>query len=242
MVLHRLRIFSTPLFVDDASMSSTVSVDRETKKELSTSSGKRVTFNMPLNEMHDNEVICKEDCLNLWYLSSDYKNFKRSTYSAAKAIIQAESSNFAPSSYQRVLEHTHQLCRKAVSEYDEYQNLSTADDRRHLNRWAEEVAPCRVGMETWAVRCLARSKSMRRIEIVDIVLLIQDAAHGKKQTDTQEVTRKNCESISRPSRLFAVTLAQAQAAALLKEESKEGLLACRRVSSWKHFFGARKAR
>jgi hypothetical protein len=223
MVLHHLHLFSTPLFGDDASVSSTISVDRETKKELSTSSSKRVTFNMSSNEKHDNKVICKEDCPNLWYRSSDYKYFKKSTLSEAKAIIDAESKNRTPYSYQRVLEHTYQLCRNAISEYEEYQNLSTTDDRRHLNRCAE-AATSRVGMEKWAVRSLAKSKSIRRFEVVEIVLDIQDA-HGKQRTDTQDLMRKSCERISRPSRLFAVALAQAQAAALLKEESKEAFFA-----------------
>jgi hypothetical protein len=220
MVLRRFRLFrisSTPLFVGDASVSSTISVDRETKKELSMSSSKRVTFNISLNEKHDDEVIYKEDCLNLWYNSSEYEYFKQSTLSAAKAIILAESKNHAPCSYQRVFEHTHQLCRNAISECDEYQNLSTTEDRHRLNRWAE-VAPSRVGMERWVVRSIAKSKSIRRFELVDIVL-------SKQQTDTQEVIRKSCEPISRPSRLFAVALAQAQAAVLLKEESMEAFFA-----------------
>jgi hypothetical protein len=224
MVLRLFRLSSSSLIlIEDASVSSTISVDGETKKELSTSCSKRVTFNMSLNEKHDNKVICKEDCLNLWYMSLDYKHFKHSTLSAAKAIIKAESKNSAPYSYQRVLEHTHQLCHNAISEYDEYQNLSTTEDRRHLNRWAE-VAPSRVGMERWAVRSIAKSKSIRRFEVVEIVLNIQEL-HGKQRTDTQDVMRKSCEHISRPSRLFAVALAQAQAVALLKEESREAFFA-----------------
>jgi hypothetical protein len=223
MVLRRFRLSSTPLLVDDASISSTISVDRETKKELSTSSSKRVTFNLSLNEKRDNKVICKEDCLNLWYNSSDYKYFKQSTLSAANAIIQAESRSRTPYSYQRVLERTYQQCRNAISECDEFQNLSTTEDRRHLNHWAK-VAPSRVGMERWAVRSIAKSKSIRRFEIVDIVLSIQDA-HAKQQTDAHEVIRNSCERISRPSRLFAVALAQAHAAALLKEESMDAFFA-----------------
>jgi hypothetical protein len=225
MVLRRFRISCLPLFVDNnASVSSTISVDRETKKELlSTSSSKRVTFNMSLNEKHDNKVICKEDCLNLWYRSFDYKIFKQSTLIAAKAIIQAELKARDPYSYQQVLEHTYQLCHNAASEYDEYQNLSTMEDRLHLNLWAE-VALSRIGMERWTVRSIAKEKSMRRFEVVDILLSIQDA-QGKQPAGTQEVMRKSCERISRPSRLFAVALAQAQAAALLKEESKEDFFA-----------------
>jgi hypothetical protein len=223
MVFRRFRLSSSPLFVDDASVSSTISVDRETTKELSASSSKRVTFTMSLNKKHDNEVICKEDCLDLWYRSSDYKNFKKSTLIAAKAIIKAESENRARYSYRRVLEHTHQLCRNAISEYDEYQDLSTTEERRHLNRCAE-VALSRVGMEKWAVRSIAKAKSIRRFEVVDIVLDIQDA-HGKQRTDTQDTMRKSCERISRPSRLFAVALAQAQAAALLKEDPQENVFA-----------------
>jgi hypothetical protein len=224
MVRHRLHLFSTTLFVDDASVSSTISVDRETKKELSTSSSsKRVTFNMSLNEKHDNKVICKEECLNLWYNSSDYKYFNHSTHSEAKAIMQAESRNRGPYSYRRVLEHTYQLCCIATSECDEYQSLSTTEDRRYLNHWAE-VAPSRVGMEKLVVCSLAKSKSIRRFEVVEIVLDIQDA-HGKQQADTQDLIRKGCERISRPSRLFAVALAQAQARAQLKEESKDDFFA-----------------
>jgi hypothetical protein len=226
MVSQHLHLSSTALFADDASVSSTISVDHQIKElSASSSSSKRVTFNMSLDENHDNKnVICEEDCRNLWYRSSDYQYFKRATFNEAKAIIDAESKNRAPYSYRQVLEHTyHQLCHIAISECDEYQSLSTTVDHSYLNRWAE-VAPSRIGMERWAVRSIAKDKSMRRFEIVDIVLSSQDA-HSNQQPGTQEAIRKSCERISRPGRLFAVALAQAQAAALLKEESKEDFFA-----------------
>jgi hypothetical protein len=153
---------------------------------------------------------------------------------AARALIEAEAKNKAPYSYQRVLEHRYVTCQSAVSETDDYQRLSTIDDRRHLMRWVE-VAPSRAGMEKWAIRAVAKDRSVRRYELTDMVLQLQDhgdvcpllqqqtllqqqqALDQQQRVDRTEAIRRACERISRPSRLFAVAMAQAHAAVLQKE-------------------------
>jgi hypothetical protein len=138
--------------------------------------------------------------------------FKRNTMGMAKTIIQFESQNRAPFSYQRVLEHSFTICKSAVSENEPFQLLSTPSERNHLQRWIT-AAPNRVGMERWAARSMSKHRQVRRFELAELLLDLQ------KSTSSEEVIRQSCESISRPSRLFAQAMGQASAAALLLEQT-----------------------
>jgi hypothetical protein len=210
MVFPRLRRRNSPNpSVDDASVSSTISVERGMEKELSLK--KSVTFHLAANKSHSNEVLYKEDCCELWYMYSDYMFFRESIVIATKAIKQAEAKSCHVNSYSRIYERIHHLChRQAANFTEQFSHLSTAEDRRQLNRLAE-VAP--VGLEIWAVRKFSEERSSRRKEIVLFVLDIQGAQFEEKD----ELIRKNCERVSRPSRIFSAVVAQAQATALLKE-------------------------
>ncbi|GAX16580.1 hypothetical protein FisN_7Lh309 [Fistulifera solaris] len=192
--------------LDCSSVSSTVTVDRP--KSTTRESTRTVSFDGMANVYHENQMLCSEDCAELWYTAADYKMFKRNTMGMAKTIIQFESQNRAPFSYQRVLEHSFTICKSAVSEHEPFQILSTPSERHHLQRWIT-AAPNRVGMERWTARSMSKDRQVRRFELAELLLDLQQS-----QT-SEEIIRISCESISRPSRLFAQAMGQASAAALL---------------------------
>jgi hypothetical protein len=192
-----------------SSVSSTVTVERTEPK--TTTSSKAVSFDDIANVYHENRMLCSEDCAELWYTAADYKMFKRNTMGMAKTILQFESQNKAPFSYQRVLEHSFTICKSAVSEHEPFQLLSSPSERSHLQRWIT-AAPNRVGMERWTARSMSKDRQVRRFELAELLLDLQ------KSQSSAEVIRTSCESISRPSRLFAQAMGQASAAALLLEQ------------------------
>ena len=138
---------------------------------------------------------------------------------ASRALAQTEAKNKAPFSYQRVVERTYALCQQVVDEQETescYQTLASAEERRHLQRWAQ-VAPHRIGLEKWALRTIAKDKTSRRLEVVDTVLDMQDSK-PRRNVDKVEVIRKACQRVSRTSRMFAVAMAQAQADAVCDQD------------------------
>lgn len=220
---------------DDASLSSTLTVDRIPQKQLqsvlveddddrsvattvstsssssSASSGKSVRFNLADNAAYDNAQLCKEECADLWCSASDYKHFRAHTMALAREITKAEARNRAPYSYERVLLRTYDVCCSSHTMSPESTSSPlSSDERKHLNRWAE-VAPTRLGLEKWAVKPIGRDRSVRRSEIVDAVLDLQDTMKGD---DIDELIRCHSERLSRPSKLFARCTAEAQAAVL----------------------------
>jgi hypothetical protein len=216
MIFPRLRRRnSSTLSVDDASVSSTISVERGMEK---LSLKKSVNFNLAVNESHSNKVWYKEDCRELWCKRSDYKLFRESIVNATNAIKWKEANSRGLNSYSRIFEHTYHICNRAVSDTEQFSHLSTAEDRRQLNRLAE-VAP--VSLERWAVLKLSNERSLRRKEIVQVVLDIQ----GGQFEDKDEFIRKSCERVSRPGRIFSAAMAQAQVTALLKEQSRTDFFA-----------------
>ena len=195
---------------DDNSVTSTISVDGKTEIRLVTrNERKRVHFDISSNKEHENNTICKEDARQLWYKPAEYKLFRQSTMAAIKALAQTEAKNKAPFSYERVLERTYELCKKVKNESrDSYSTLSTVRERRHLERWAQ-VAPHRIGLDKWALRSMAKDKSRRRIEIVDVVIDMQECK-PEPSSSRDEAIRRACLEVSRPSRMFAAAMAQAQ--------------------------------
>jgi hypothetical protein len=224
---------------DDSSISSTLTVDRQQKskpaaeqqppKDGSSEKKKRVHFNMSHNIAYTNTTSAKEDCPELWYRVKDYRVFRAVALDSAQQIIRIEARNRAPFSYQRVMELTYRACCDADSEFD-YNNdereqpcVLASSEFVHLQRWLE-VASSRCGLEKWSVRKIAKDKQLRRNELTDSVLELQSVFSGsteKQQNDKDEFIRSSCENISRPSRMFARTLAQAQAAAVQKTSDEE---------------------
>jgi hypothetical protein len=211
---------------DDASVSSTLTVERLAHKQLleqdddqslssasshSFSSVKSVRFNSDDNQEYENKDICKEDTEDLWYSNADYKRFKSHTHALAKEVLKSEARNRAPFSYERVMLRTYEVCSGHINEPQG--SVLTSDERRHMVRWAE-VATSRLGLEKWAIKSLGRERAIRRVELVDIVLDFQSIGN---MDGLDECIREHCERISRPSRLFAREVALAQAAVIEKD-------------------------
>jgi hypothetical protein len=202
---------------DDASTSSTMTVERRSsiKQEESTNDGaatsgsrRSVHFCMAKNEAFSNNTMCKEDLKELWYKNSEFKHFRKFTMYVAKEITKAESFSKSPLSYERVMTHTYRACCKATSEHV---NVLTADEFKHLVHWAE-VATSRLGLEKWSIRSVGHDRAFRRSLMTDMVLEAQNNYQDDFVSKDNYVA-SSCANISRPMRLFARTLAEAQAVA-----------------------------
>lgn len=204
---------------DDASVSSTLTVERyDSKQQLHSSVShagghrqpkKSVTFDMMKNVEYELNSVPSNDFNSSWYSPRDYKEFKAQAKDAANQIVHIEAKNRAPFSYQRVMENTFNSCLQAKNDSDE---ILAASDFVHLLRWIE-VASSRCGLEKWSLGSISRDRSTRRKEITATVLSIQKNDCG---SESDEFIRLSCENISRPSRLYAHIMAQALADAEMK--------------------------
>jgi hypothetical protein len=201
---------------DDASASSTMTVEvrSSTKQEDSSNDNdaantnkttrRSVRFCLSKNESFSNTFMCKEDLLELWYTISEFKHFRSFTMYAAKEITKVEARNKSPLSYERVMTHTYLACCKATSEQG---NVLTADEFKHLVRWAE-IATSRLGLEKWSIQSLGQDRSYRRSLMMDMVLEAQNT--HRDNFNMEYFVADCCTTISRPMRLFSRTLAEAQ--------------------------------
>jgi hypothetical protein len=206
---------------DDASASSTMTVEvrSSTKQEDSsndnattttnttTTARRSVRFCLLKNESFSNTVMCKEDLPELWYTNSEFKHFRSFTMYVAKEITKVEARNKSPLSYEKVMTHTYLACCKATSEQG---NVLTADEFKHLVRWAE-IATSRLGLEKWSIHSLEHDRSYRRSLMLDMVLEAQN--NHRDNFSMEYFVADCCTTISRPMRLFSRTLAEAQAVA-----------------------------
>jgi hypothetical protein len=199
---------------DDASTSSTMLVDSLPSKKAQSKercTTKSVTF-CETDNIQIESQFSDSDARNCWYKACDYRVFRSNALEASQQIVNTEKRNRAPFSYQRVLERTYDVCCKSQSCEDEGRILSDSDTV-HLNRWAQ-VAGSRHGLEKWSIRAIGIDKQARRRAITAFVL-------ENMRTEDCEHVRESCARLSRPSCLFAVCLAQAQAVAVRKEQEKE---------------------
>jgi hypothetical protein len=211
---------------DDASTSSTLTVHGSSKpiideEELDEKPEreKRVAFNLEDNIEYSNTALTKNDRKALWYTARELKLFRIAALDSAQQIVKVEERNRAPFSYKRVMERTYDIC-SLVSHDNDDRIVIPDTDFVHVQRWME-VATSRVGLEKWAIRKVALDKLQRREDIVKAVseLTRVPCSATTSAVDKEEFIRYSCERISRPSCLFARTLAQAQAAAVKKENN-----------------------
>lgn len=200
-------IFDGSTLDDNCSVSSTVTVTNNIKK--------RVQFDLAHNVSYESNIT-PEESRKTWYRTKDYRVFRACAIDAAQQIMSVEARNRAPFSYKRVLERTYTACSCAS---DEAKQVLSRDECTHLERWME-VASSRVGLEKWSIRSIAADKAERRAALTQAVLNLQSTPEmsDRESSDVAEFLRCTCESISRPSRLFARTMAHAQAAAVQKVE------------------------
>ena len=182
---------------------------KETVKEAVLLPRKRVSFALNRNKEYANSTMTEDDCRTLWHTPYDFKKMKEHTNTFAKqAMKQDKARSDDQKSYSNIILRVYDQCCKVESEPQ--CNVLSNEDSRDLV-YLVGKANSRTGLERVIVRDLAYDKRYRRNEIVRAVLKIQrqsinpDVINGP----VNELMHLACETISRPSRLFARQLAQA---------------------------------
>ena len=165
---------------------------------------------------HSHDDIHRED---LWYSSTELKQFRVNFKSEAKAfrIIESEqqqqqqhdnNDSSSSSSYAQVMERVYETCCLYATEVS--QPTVEAHDAQQLRAWVR-VTDSRWGLERLCVRSIAQDKMARRQDLYDII--VEDTSF-LQQSMSAESLAEACRTISRGSRYFATLLGQAQACAL----------------------------
>jgi hypothetical protein len=172
----------------------------------------RVRFNEDANETY--LTTRKEECIDRWYSAIDYRDFKAYNRYLVRQISKQEQVNRSASIYNRTLLRTYEACRECTYDDSLADSALTSTDERQLKRLMQ-LSTSRVGLERSCVKAIQQDRVCRRQEIVQVVMEIQDEM---AQSETlmcldarDQYLRQACEFISRPSRMFARQLAQAQA-------------------------------
>lgn len=194
-----------------ASYGSTITVDFPRKLvggSTSKKAGRHVHFQESANVYHTNTMMDRDEINELWSTGSEMRQFKQQTACLAKEINRAEKANVAPFSYHRVVLGAYDACCRVSIESSE--SPLTETEKKHFTKWME-VSISRIGLERICIREMAQDKYARRAHVVDAVLEVQEnLLPGAREGD--EMMRAASQHISRASRLFAMELAQAQAA------------------------------
>jgi hypothetical protein len=182
----------------------------------SCSSSKRrrvVCFDENLNESHESAgMITKQQAKDVWYTPHDVASFKSVTKNMVREIVLADDYNKTQFSYKNMVRHAYEQCCKCPAETDA--NLLTKSEEEHLHQWTR-IATNRLGLDAWTIRDIAYDRICRRRDILHVVLEIQgmDCSSLITNDDKAEIIRRECQEISRGSRLFARHLARVSAAA-----------------------------
>jgi len=164
---------------------------------------RHVRFDESRNQTYRNRSMCKASCKPLWYSGEENRRFRASHAAAINEIAVVDEMRVGrePFSYRKVLQRTYEACCRVVHETED--SVLTAVEQEHLKQ-CQRVHVARLGMEcTMAIRSIANEQRFRYHELLNVV------THNP--SDRDEFLREVCEELSRPSRLFARHLAQAQA-------------------------------
>ena len=202
--------------------------------ERSQADKKRVQFDEERNKAYSNRRFSKKDTQSLWYSSKDYRQFKAGTKCMAREIARFEKINQAPHSYERVMQRAYQACIEHQTELsenadnnDSHRTVLSKDEQKHMKKWME-ISTNRLGCERLSIHLIAKDRALRRAEASHAVLQLQELASDVAKDDAHsnnysnykaELIRQSCMAITRPSRLFAQSLAQAQHESLKCEQA-----------------------
>ena len=171
-------------------------------------SRKRVSFAESRNVEYMNLTVNEEECKTLWHTPYDFKKMKERTNAFAKqALKQDKIRSDDEKSYSNIILRVYDECCNA--ECEAQTNILSQDDQADLV-YLVGKANSRTGLERVIVRELAHDKRFRRTEIVKATLKIQRQSIDMHTSHVvSELIYMTCETISRPSRIFARHLAQA---------------------------------
>jgi len=216
---------------DDDKCSITSEDSEEADPSLSSLVSKKcVTFdlenNVEYSNIDDEDSDAEFQKEVRWYSRDDYKRFKTQHVKAVvRAATASETRNCAPLSYCKVMRRTYEVCRSAHCADGSSASASILSEREmaHLKRWVE-FTPSRIGLEKLTVKEIGHDLKLRRAELYDTVLGLQEEAQMWQPSEGNdeyfaEMIRQCSERISRPSRWFSRSLAEAQATVLFESEA-----------------------
>ena len=172
----------------------------------------RVTFNESRNVAFDNTQWCEEDCKQTWYSMGELQDIKTEAYNLAKLIHKKEKeTENLEDTYKNVLLRVYDACCDVAG--GEKVVLSNKDKLLLMKILAKSST--RTGLERICIREIAHDRHVRRGEVVDAILGIQEhSSKAASERTCAELSRLSSESVSRASRLFARYMAVALAATI----------------------------
>lgn len=214
---------------DEGSTSSTITVNDQgeygckllSQRGIGNSSKptKRVGFDLERNTVHYNSH-CLDAVKCTWYTRRDYLGFREQNVILTQKITDVESQTRLPCSYARTLTRTYDACCEGAEDIsDEAYSVLDESEMARLQRWLRAAITYN-GLEKYAIEGYREERRNRVDEVVESVLGLQDL-ETDDQEDLDEFIRMVSERLTRPSRTFARTMAEAHAASFLEECNEE---------------------
>ena len=172
---------------------------------------RRVRFDLSENQFYYQNKMCAEDLADCcWYNRQEFADFRMDTLQNAKEVILFDREFCSGwDSYQNVLTRVYETCLESVMESTQLD----PEDAQAFSRYVSSME-MRIGLERSAVRKVGRDKMNRRKALLETMISVQedlDCQDDVSLAQRQEILSFTCREITRPSRLFATFLAQAQA-------------------------------
>ena len=205
-----LEYLSANTAADEASIGSTLTVDRAGKKNVQSPQGsgkssRFVSFDMERNVAYDTESIFEDDLNDRWFGKWDYKQMKENFIDIGRHFQNLNSSD--PRSFGAVMCKAFNACLEATE--DPRSCLLERTDEESLRKCLNQDN--RIGMERASVLSIFCDKSSRRKRLRKAIFRAQADASEKDPVQRAERIREVSREITRPSRLFAWRLAYKQA-------------------------------
>ena len=201
---------------DCSSLAETLPVSTPKMASTATSSSRRrnrVRFELGASQSYESANSSMEDCADCWYKAQDYATFKADSIQQGKDIRRKERE-YGPefATYEIVLERVLEVCSMAEAE-DELNIHQVMDaDEREIFHQCIAADMTRVGLEKNIASGLNRDKSYRRKDLLRAVKEVERDAYTSASQKPLTLALA-CQEVTRPSRLFAIMMAQAQAEA-----------------------------
>lgn len=195
---------------DEASIGSTLTVDRAEKKNVQSPQGsgkssRCVSFVMECNIVYDTEPIFEDDLDDRWFGKCDYKQMKENFIDVGRHFQNLNCSD--SQSFKTVVCKAFNACLEATE--DPRSCLLERTDEESLRRCLNQDN--RIGMERASVLSIFCDKSSRRKKLRKAIFRAQADTSEKDPVKHAERIREVSREITRPSRLFAWRLAYKQA-------------------------------
>ena len=175
---------------------------------------RKVRFEEDSNSYHENTMLCMQDTQELWYTQDDLRIFKKEAGRFVKDLVLVEKAQDETMTFRKVFQQVYDACCDSTVE-ENSSHLIVGDAQLHMLALWMSIAEDRWGLERPSVRQVHFDRSCRRKTIKVQVLQVQSMVqHLESRQVKAECLCKAAQAISRPSRLFARLLAQAQESAL----------------------------